>query len=73
VEKNYRLIWDGRELNRVCGKAEGYKMETLKQLRYLARKGDWAISADLQDGFHCLGIYEQHVKYMSFQLPGGRR
>ena len=69
-EKNYRLIWDGRELNLACGKAAGYKMETLKKLKYLARKGDFCLSADLQDGFHALGIFEAHQRFMSFQLPG---
>ena len=70
MEPNYRLIWDGRELNRACGKADGYKMETLKNLKYLARKGDWMLSADLQDGFHALGIHEDHTKFMSFQIGG---
>ena len=37
MEKNYRITWDGREVNRHCGKAEGYKMETLKKLQFLAR------------------------------------
>ena len=36
MEKNYRITWDGREVNRHCGKAEGYKMETLKKLQFLA-------------------------------------
>ena len=68
MEKNYRIIWDGREVNRHCGKAEGYKMETLKKLQFLARKGDFMISADLQDGFFALGIYQDHRKFMSFQV-----
>ena len=26
--KNFRMIWDGRELNRACGKAEPFQMES---------------------------------------------
>ena len=62
------MIWDGREVNKLCGPADYYKMETLKKLRYLCRKNDWLISADLQDGFFALGIYPEHTKYMSFQV-----
>ena len=69
-EKNFRLIWDGREINTLCGKAKSFKMETLKKLRYLARKGDWMVSMDLLDGFHVLGIHEDHCRFMSFQVGG---
>jgi hypothetical protein len=62
------MIWDGREVNRLCGKAPSYKMETLKKLRYLARQDDWMISADLQDGFFALGIFRDHCQYMSFRI-----
>ena len=61
--KNYRMIWDGREVNLLCGKAKSFKMETLKKLQYLTRRGDWMVSMDLVDGFHALGIAPDHQKY----------
>ena len=63
--ENYRIIWDGREVNRHCGKAEGYRMETLKKLQFLARKGDYMLSADLQDGFFALGIFAEPRKFIA--------
>ena len=62
------MIWDGRVLNEACAPAPAYKMETLKRLKYLARKGDYMLSADIQDGFHALGIYPGHRRYMTFQV-----
>ena len=43
--------------------AKSFKMETLKKLQYLARRGDWMVSMDLVDGFHALGIAPDHQKY----------
>ena len=62
----FRMIWDGRHLNGFT-RQRSFKFETLKSLRTLARKGDWMLQVDLADGFHALGIFEGHQRYMSWQ------
>ena len=66
----YRLVLDFRHLNSHC-KEFGITFETLKRLRRIARKSDWMISFDMQDGFHCINIAPEDRKYMTFQLPDG--
>ena len=62
----YRMIWDGRLLN-AATEAKDLTFETLKSLRTLAQKGDWAISMDLSDGFHVVGIRPEDQRFMAFQ------
>jgi len=66
----FRLVLDFRWLNLHC-KEFGIHFETLKRLKRIARKSDWMISFDMQDGYHCLNIAPEHRKYMTFQLPDG--
>ena len=42
----------------------------MKRLRYLARPGDWAISMDIADGFHCISIAPEHRCFFTFRLRG---
>ena len=60
---------DLRPLNRYCRKL-GCRFETLKSLQYLSRPGDWAVSMDISDGFHCIEVAKEHRKYMTFNLMG---
>ena len=48
----------------------GLKYETLRRLQMLSRPGDWAISFDLADGFHCCNIAEEDRQYLTFMLQG---
>ena len=34
-------------------------------------QGDWMVSFDLQDGYHCISIHPDFRKFMTFQLPSG--
>jgi len=65
----WRLVVDLRELNRYC-RGVGCEYETLRRLQRLARRGDWMISFDLQDGYHAIGIHPDHRRYFTFSLPG---
>ena len=55
----WRLVVDLRPTNAFC-RPRSCKYETLKELQRLARKGDWAISFDLQDGYNCAAVHEDH-------------
>ena len=46
------------------------RMETLKRLRHLARKGDWFFTFDLQDGFYALGIAPVDRPYFTVNIRG---
>ena len=46
------------------------RFETLKDVRRLARPGDWMLSFDIEDGYHCIGIAEASQKYMTFSIQG---
>ena len=64
-----RLVINFKFLNTFCKKV-AQKYETLKVLRNLAQQGDFAISFDLQDGFHAIPIAEEDRKYLTFELDG---
>ena len=65
----WRLVVDLRHLNTFFPK-KTMKMESLKRLRYLARKGDWFFSFDLQDGFYALGIIPEDRQYFTVNIRG---
>jgi len=65
----WRICWDGRHVNSFC-RPMTVSFETLKSLRHLAQQGDWMVSMDLTDGFHAVGIHEDHQAYLSFQALG---
>ena len=66
--QKWRVVVDLRPTNLYC-RPKHCKYETLRVLQRLARRGDWMISFDMQDGYHCVGIHPEHRKYMTFALP----
>ena len=66
----WRLVIDLRHLNSFC-REEKTRFETLRKLKRMMNKGDWMVSFDLQDGYHCISIHPDHRKFMTFQLPSG--
>eukprot|EP00873_Tetraselmis_striata_P039723 jgi/Tetstr1/459987/TSEL_005311.t1 len=46
------------------------RFETLRRLRYLAKRGDWAFSFDLQDGYCALGLREDVRDYFTINVRG---
>lgn len=66
--QKWRVVVDLRPTNQYC-KPKRCKYETLRVLQRLARRDDWMISFDMQDGYHCVGIHPEHRKYMTFALP----
>jgi hypothetical protein len=66
----WRLVIDLRHLNSFCLEFLT-RFETLRKLKRMMAKGDWMISFDLQDGYHCISIHPDYRKYMTFQLASG--
>jgi hypothetical protein len=66
--QKWRCVVDLRPTNAFC-RPQSCKYETLKVLQRLARRGDWMISFDMQDGYHCVAVAEEHRRYMTFALP----
>jgi hypothetical protein len=67
-EQKWRLVIDQRPTNAYC-RGQACKYETLRTLQRLARRGDWALSFDIQDGYHAIGVRRDHRRYMTFALP----
>lgn len=65
----WRLVIDLRFLNKFFAK-RSMKMETLKHLRHIARKGDYWISFDLKDGFYALAIAPEDRQYFTVNIRG---
>ena len=58
-----------RPLNQYL-KTQHFKMDTMKTVLNLVKKGDWAFSVDLKDAhFHIL-IHPSHRKYLRFCIKG---
>lgn len=66
--QKWRLVIDLRPTNAAC-RPRSCRYETLKALSRLARRGDWMISFDIQDGYHAVGVAPEHRRYMTFALP----
>jgi hypothetical protein len=66
--QKWRVVVDLRPTNAYCIDRR-CKYETLKTLSRLARRGEWAISWDMQDGYHQVGIERGSRRYMTFALP----
>lgn len=65
----WRLVINLSRLNTWVRKKR-CRFETLKQLRHIARKGDWMISWDISDGFYHVPIHPDHRKYFRFLVDG---
>eukprot|EP00873_Tetraselmis_striata_P026254 jgi/Tetstr1/446518/TSEL_034044.t1 len=46
------------------------RFETLRRLRYLAKRGDWAFSFDLQDGCYALDLREDVRDFFTINVRG---
>lgn len=65
----WRLVVDLRHINQHCV-SMNCRYETLKTLRSYARKNDYMISWDLQDGYHHLSIHPDDRKFFTFCVEG---
>ncbi len=65
----FRAVVDLRHLNGFCTPTPA-KFERLTDLQHLARRGDWAFSADLKDGYHQIPIHPAERRYFSFYVLG---
>lgn len=64
-----RVVIDLRHVNKFL-RSKGCRYDTLKSLRHLLRRGDYMLSMDLESGYHHIGIAQEHVKYLGFQIDG---
>eukprot|EP00873_Tetraselmis_striata_P026597 jgi/Tetstr1/446861/TSEL_034339.t1 len=48
------------------------RLETLRRLRCLACRGEWAYSFELQDGYYALGLREDVRDYFTINVRGTR-
>jgi hypothetical protein len=69
VSNKWRMVVDLRPLNAYC-RAFRQRCETLSRLRTLARRNDWMVSFDLQDGYNLLGIHPADRTYFAFDIQG---
>jgi hypothetical protein len=65
----WRLICDLRPLNKYNVRKR-LKMEVLKGVKHLTRKGDYIFSFDLHDGFYALGINSMDRDYFTANVHG---
>ena len=65
---SWRIVVDLRHLNSFC-RTMNLQLETLKRLRYLARRGDFMISFDLADGYYACGVAAEDRDYFTFEIP----
>ena len=69
VTDKWRLVVDLRPLNAYC-RSFRQRSEALSRLRTLARKNDWMVSFDLQDGYNMLGLHPDERKFFAFDIQG---
>ena len=60
---------DLRRLNASCV-PHRCRYETLRVLSRLARKGDWMVSFDLKDGYHCISLHPDSRRFFTFGMDG---
>ena len=65
--KKWRLVIDLRPTNAYC-RRRSVKYETLRVLSRIARRGDWAVSFDLRDGYWMIAIHPEHRRYMTIAV-----
>ena len=51
-------------------RSQHFKMDCMKKVINLAKKGDWAISIDLQDAYFHISLHKNHRKYLRFCIQG---
>ena len=51
-------------------RSQHFKMDCMKKFINLAKKGDWAISIDLQDAYFHISLHKNHWKYLRFCIQG---
>ena len=64
-----RAVINLRPLNQYL-KTQHFKMDTLKTVFNLVKKGDWAISIDLKDAYFHILVHRKHRKYLRFCIQG---
>ena len=64
-----RAVINLRPLNQYL-KTQHFKMDTLKTVLNLVKKGDWAISIDLKDAYFHIMVHIKHRKYLRFCIQG---
>lgn len=65
----FRLIWDGRWLNRHCT-GYSFRFEGLTVLAEQAQPLDFFVKWDIKDAFHHLAVAEEHREYLTFCVNG---
>ena len=66
---DYRAVVNLRPLNQYL-KTLHFKMDTMKTVLNLVKKGDWAFSVDLKDAYFHILIHPSHRKYLRFCIKG---
>ena len=66
---DYRAVINLRPLNQYL-KTQHFKMDTMKTVLNLVKKGDWAFSVDLKDAYFHILIHPSHRKYLRFCIKG---
>ena len=65
----HRMVVDLRRINGCCVERSP-TYEDLRDLRWMARPGDYMFSWDLQDGYHHLAIRPEDRRFFQFRLFG---
>eukprot|EP00873_Tetraselmis_striata_P023093 jgi/Tetstr1/443357/TSEL_031372.t1 len=66
---NSRVVIDLRHLNLYCA-FYNMRFETLRRLRHLACRGDWAFSFDMHGGYYALGLRKDIRDYFTINVRG---
>ena len=66
---DYRAVINLRPLNQYL-KTQHFKMDTMKTVLNLVKKGDWAFSVDLKNAYFHILIHPSHRKYLRFCIKG---
>ena len=67
--KKWRLCVDGRELNEVMAKGR-VRMEGLREVRHVVRKGDWLVKIDLKDFYLHFDLAEGEERRWGVEFGG---
>ncbi len=67
---SWRLIHDLRYLNTLITAITRFKLPGLKDLKHVARPGDWMTTWDLKSGYHHVSIDPEYHKMLGFRWNG---